>query len=213
MNLLKDWYDTLSFIPFLSVKIKIFIYNCDNDNSTENDCFIYLFLHVMINILLTPVYLTYLPCSLLPQWSIILIVIHCSFILLFLFSIYLISLLFTSGMILSLSFSISLPLSPLFYLYPFPSISFVLSFLTFCFSLLFLSHFLNSFPLKSSFRFLSSLLLLSSPLLSSPLHFFNQAAEEWLKREDPFAFQLRDEIMRQYGSPASLIYSSSAYNI
>jgi hypothetical protein len=26
-----------------------------------------------------------------------------------------------------------------------------------------------------------------------------QAAEEWLKREDPFAFQLRDEIMRQYG--------------
>jgi hypothetical protein len=26
-----------------------------------------------------------------------------------------------------------------------------------------------------------------------------QAAEEWLKREDPFAFQLRDEVMRQYG--------------
>ena len=32
-----------------------------------------------------------------------------------------------------------------------------------------------------------------------------QAAEEWLKREDPFAFQLRDEIMKLYGNPASPI--------
>ena len=36
-------------------------------------------------------------------------------------------------------------------------------------------------------------------------HIHTQAAEEWLKREDPFAFQLRDEIMKLYGNPASPI--------
>ena len=32
-----------------------------------------------------------------------------------------------------------------------------------------------------------------------------QAAEEWLKREDPKASEFRDDIMRLYGSPASFI--------
>ena len=60
-----------------------------------------------------------------------------------------------------------------------------------------------SFSLPLSFSFPPSFPPSLPPSLS--LFLISQVAEEWLKREDPFAFQLRDEIMRQYGLPASPI--------
>ena len=100
--------------------------------------------------------------------------------------------------ILSLYFSIFLP--------SFHSLSFSLR-LTFYLSL----YHPLSFSLPPSLSL--SLFLRPSfppslpPWLPPSLSMFliSQAAEEWLKREDPFAFQLRDEIMRQYGLPASPI--------
>ena len=178
MNLLKDWYDTLLFNPFLSVKIKIFIYNCDNDNSTENDCFIYLFLHVMINILLTPVYLTYLPCSLLSIVSPLVVHHpHCHPLLLYsslpFFHISNLSSLYLLYDSLSIFFYLSTSLSPLLSLpFPFYLIRLIFSNFLFLSSLplsfpqLFSSEILISIPILSHFSLLCSPLLSSSFLLS-----------------------------------------------
>ena len=90
--------------------------------------------------------------------------------------------------------SFSLP----FILYLSPSVSLSI--------ILFHSHFISFSLPTSPFIFSSFLPSLPDSLPPSlPLFLISQAAEEWLKREDPFAFQLRDEIMRQYGLPASPI--------